>query len=435
MKREKKKLPKSQVQLTVEIENDVLGKYRQGSLAALSAKANIPGFRKGHIPEKILVEHYGEAMILSEMAERAIPDLLTKAMIEEKITPLILPEVSVESLNPFRFTAIITSFPEITLEKWEDASVPKKKIVVSEKEKEKVIDELRERFIERKPVDRPAKDGDFVEISFFGKTPDGVPLEGTESKMHPVVLGKGQLLSDFEKELIGMKTGEEKTFTMTFPKDYGAQHLSGKPVVFDINMVGVYEQVLPMVDDAFAQKIFGETASAESMRLEIEKILLEKAENEERSRRENELLEIWNKKATMDLPDIFVQEEMTNMKEFLKDRVQQMGFTWEQHLANMKKTEEDFEKENWPEAEKRSRERLIIGYLLDLSEISIPEKNIQHFAHELFHEELPPHTHHNHDHNITKNSELWKRAEHRLRVEALFDRFLGIQKKKESSEK
>ena len=128
----------------------------------------------------------------------------------------------------------------------------------------------------------------------------------------------------------------------------------------------------------------------------------------------------------MDIPEIFVTQELENMKEFLKDRVQQMGFTWEQHLQNMKKTEEDFDAENRSEAEKRARERLIISHLLAFANISVEEKDIEVAAHDLFHEELPPHTHHDHhhDHTITKNSSLWKRAEHRLRVEKLFDKLL-----------
>ena len=210
----------------------MLEKYRPGAVAHLAKKVNIPGFRKGHVPEKILKEHYGEVSILAEMTEKAIPDILTKVMMEEKLVPIVLPEVSVESIDPFRFTAIVTHFPEITLEKWEDVSIPKKGSTRFERRKQKVIDDLRERFLERKPVDREAKNNDFIEINFFLEKRQMVFLSKIpKAECILSFLEKGNCFLILKKELLGMRKEEEKTFTITFPKDYGAKHLSGKPVV------------------------------------------------------------------------------------------------------------------------------------------------------------------------------------------------------------
>jgi trigger factor len=284
------------------VPDEAFAPFRKKAVQKLSNQVNIPGFRKGHVPEQKLIEQFGEQAILAEAAEAAIPDILTKAIVQENVSPITRPDVQLKSLTPFSFTATITVFPEIKMGNWESAGVPKKEVVIKKKEIDEVIEQLRERFIERKPVDRAAKKDDFVEVNFSGKTPDGVPLDGTESKCHPLVLGSGQFIPGFEDELIGMKKDEEKSFTITFPKDYGAKHMAGKPVVFDVKMLSVAEQVKPEVDEAFTEKVFGKKMTVAEMETEIETMLKEKGEDEERARRENELIQKWEDLAEVDMP-------------------------------------------------------------------------------------------------------------------------------------
>lgn len=441
MKITTKKLPKSQIEISIEVPNEDFAPFRQKAVQKLAGQVNIPGFRKGHVPEKKLIEQFGEQGILAEAAEAAIPNVLTKAILQESISPITRPDVQLISLTPFSFSATVTVFPEIKMGKWEEAGVPKKEVVIKKKEIDEVTEQLRERFMERKPVDRAAKNDDFVEVSFSGKTPDGVPLDGTESKCHPLVLGSKQFISGFEEELVGMKKDEKKSFTITFPKDYGATHLAGKPVIFDVKMLSVAEQIKPEVNDELAEKIFGKKMSVSEMEKEIETMLKEKGEEEERARRENELIQKWEDSATVEMPEIIVEEELKNLTQVMQQRAQMAGVGWEQYLQNMKKTEEDFEKEMRPEAEKRAKQRLVVGKVIAEAKPEASDDEIEKEAIALMHSQHQHAPGESCSHDVPKDSDTWQQAAHKVRVEKLFDRFLGehpakkLQKKQEEEKK
>ncbi len=432
----KKKLPDSQYEIAIEIEDKEFSIYRNKAIKKLSKQVDIPGFRKGAVPEKILVEKFGEEAILAEAADEAIPELLTKAIVQENISPIVRPDVALKSMKPFSFTAKVTVFPDIEIKKWEDIGVAKKEVIIKKKEIDEVVEQLQERFMERKPVDRVAQKKDFVEINFSGKTPDGVPLDGTESKCHPLVLGDGNFIPGFEEQIIGMKKGEEKSFEITFPKDYQAKHLAGKPVIFDVKMLTISEQVKPEVNEEFVEKVFGKKMPITQMRKEIEKMLKEKGEDEERTRRENELIEKWEKASTIEMPKVLIEEELNNLSKVMQDRAQGAGVAWEQYLQNMKQTEEEFREGMRPEAEKRAKQRLVIGKILSETKIVLTDDEIHNAAQEMLH----AHHHHHegetcdHNHDIEKDSDEWKMAAHKLRVERLFDRFLGDHPSKKRAE-
>lgn len=426
-----KKLPKAQVELTIEVSAEELKKYRKQAVENIGKQTDISGFRKGSIPEKIIVEKYGEGAIMAEAADIAIPKLLTNALVQEGISPLTRPNIEVKSMNPFSFVATITTFPEVKIEGWEKAGVAKKEVVIKKKEIEEVIEQLRERFMERKPVERKAKNGDFVEIDFEGKTPDGVPLDGTQSKRHPVVLGQGSLLPEFEKNIVGMKKGEEKTFEMKFPKDYGPAHIKGKDVVFTVKLLDVFEQVKPEVNEVFIEKVFGKKMSTEEMNKEIEKMLKEKGEEEERTRREDELINKWADMAEVEMPDVFVDEEMENFVQVMKQRAGMAGVVWEDYLKNMKKTEEEYKKEMRPEAKKRAKQRIVMNTIINKANITVDDTEVEAAtmaAAHAGHHHAPGEACSHEEKKVEKGSDQWQQAAHTLRINKLFDRFLGEKK-------
>ncbi len=420
-------LPKSQVKLVIEADTEVLKKCRTQALDKISAEANIPGFRKGHIPENVIVEKYGNEIILAETADIAVPRLLTDAIVTEKLSPIDRPEVDLESIEPFRFSATITVLPEVNLGKWDAITVPKKKLSIAKKEIEEVIQNLQDRFKERTPVERAAKKEDFVELDFAGKTPDGVPLDGTQSKMHPIILGEGNFIPGFEEEVLGMKPGEDKTFPVTFPADYQAAHLAGKEVHFDIKLHTVQEQKRPEVNEAFAEQVFGKKMPAKDMEAEIEKILLEKAEDEERQRRENELIEQWAKLAKVEIPDIIIEEELNTMVAFLQQQMERANMTWEKHLENLKKTDEEVRNEMRPEAEKRAKQRLVLGKVLAEAKPEATDEEID--------AEIAMHNAHEGQSHDTNDAEYREQTANRLRLTKLFRRFLDDEAKPEEEKK
>lgn len=423
MKSERKTLPKSRLQLTIEITAEEFQKYYQQAVKKLSAQASIPGFRKGHIPEKMLLERFGEELIAAEAVDIAIPQLLSTALASEKTYPLDRPDVELVSMQPFKFSAAFSVLPEIDLGKWQDVRIPKKKLTVAKKEIAETIDKLQGNLMERSPVERASRKGDFVEIDFAGKTPDGVPLDGTVSRMHPLILGEGNFIPGFEEELIGMEKGTEKQFTVTFPKDYHAKHLAGKDVVFDVKLHTVHEQKKPVVDEAFAERIFGKKLTVAEFETEIEKILLDKAEDQEQSRRENELIQTWTDIVKLELPAVLINEEADHLIGFMKQRLEGSGIPWDKHLRNLGKTEDEVRKGLLPEAENRAKQRLVLSKIIAEANIEVTDAEIDAAIarHDLEHAEHG-HAGHNHDR---------KETEHQLRVTKLFARFLDDDKHKE----
>ncbi len=425
----RKDLPKSQVELTIELTQEAIAPFRQRAVQRLSSQADLPGFRKGKIPEKVLIDNYGEPAIMSEMYDMAISKTLAEAVENEKLNIITQPEIELRQTEPFTYVAKLTVLPEVELGDWEKFEAKARAVKVEKKEIDEVLKNLQQRFLERNPVDRAAKDGDFIEIDFDGKTPDGVPLDGAQSKFHPVVLGQGMLLPDFEKNIIGMQKGEEKKFTITFPKDYGAKHMAGKDVVFEVKLHSVNEQVEPKIDEAFGEKVFGKKMDEAAIRAEIEKILLEKAEDEERKRRENELIDQWEKLAKVEMPEVLVEEEVQNMLHVMKDRAQMAGADWSSYLQNMKKTEEEYVKELRPDAEKRAKQRLVLGKIVGLSKVELSDEEVKQKAEVLHHEMHSQGHEHSDDHSTDAGSNIWRQAYHLLTVEKLFDTFLGEAKK------
>ncbi len=421
MKTTVNRLPKSQIEITIELEEKEVSRFRSSAITKIGKSVKVPGFRAGHAPEKIIVEKYGEDLIRAEMIDIAVPKAVTEAIVAENLMPISRPDVRVQSIDPVVFIATLTLFPEIELDaKYASVEIPRKKISVCKKEIETVLDSLQERNMERVPVDRAAKKHDFVEVDFLGKTPDGVPLDGTVSKMHPVVIGSGQFIPGFEDHLVGLKKDEEKDFEITFPEKYGAKHLAGKPVVFSVKMRAVFEQKKPEITEELVEKILGKKMTTAEFHAEIEGMLREKAEEEERTRRENELLEKWTTLAKADMPDLLIEEELENMTRMLKMQILQGGLSWEGHLAHLKKTEEEFRETMKPDAATRALQRILVGKVLSEAKIEATEEEIHSSLHQ-GHFSKDGHCHHQ------KGSDEWRQAAHRVRVQKLFDQFLGAE--------
>ena len=237
-----KKLPKSQVALTIELEDKEWQKYRLQALKKLSLEASFPGFRKGHVPEKVLLEKLGEPSIVFETIEIALPQTYVQAIQKEGIRPLAQPEIKIISENPFTFEATIAVMPEVEVKTLKKLKVKKEKITVEKKEVDNMVEYFRNQVAERKEVDRVAKKGDIVTLDFQGSDLDGVKLDDTHSKNHAVELGSNTMIPGFEDKLVGVKKGEKPSFTITFPKDYHAKRFANKKVKFEITVHKVEEK-------------------------------------------------------------------------------------------------------------------------------------------------------------------------------------------------
>ncbi len=340
------------------------------TIAEASEHVEIAGFRKGKAPQDKIIDHIGEQALKNEALTQALSPKFVKFIEENKLDVVSRPEISVKTWEPVPTVEIKVAIkPEINLKDIEKVSVKMTKPEIKDKDVQKTIDDLKKRFKNYSPVERGAKDGDKVEIDFDGKTPDGVALDGTSSKNHPVILGEGQLLPDFEKNLQGKKAGEEFEFQMKFPKDYHGKNVADKDVIFKIKMHKVEEGVLP-TDDELGKKIFGTDMKFDELKKRIADDIQKGATHEAERKTEDEVIEKLAKAVKVEIPEEMLVHDIMRLRQEREYMLAQRGMTIEHYLKQTKTNPEKYEEQLRETAEQQAKVRLVLDAM-------IKEKNIQ----------------------------------------------------------
>ncbi len=428
MKVTKESLSKSQIKLKIELEPEEIADYKQKAAKRLSEQVKIPGFRPGTAPYDIVKLHVGEAGLTRQMIDLALPETYSKAIMQEKLPVVSRPDVNIVTEEPLVYEATVALLPEVKVKGYKDIKVNIKPTEVEEKDVTNVLENLQKHYATYAPIERAAKKGDRVEIDFSGTDKDGVPLEGTVSKNHPVVIGENSLLPDFEKNLEGMKVGETKTFTMTFPSDYHAENFKNKDVTFETTMKRAEEAQLPEINDEFVERVTGEKKTLEELKKEILKNLKTQRDNEDRMRTEDKLLEEILERTDVELPPQLIDEEVEYILEDMKADLQEKGITLEQYMKATKKTQQDLEKEYRKEAEKRIKIRLALQFLFTEENITAEDKDIEQELNEIA-MSYPEGEREKVKTEYQKNTQMILRVKNRAMLRKLFDKLLGVSTK------
>lgn len=390
MKIEIKKLPKSQVELTVEIPAEKWKHYHDHAIGCIAEHVKIPGFRPGKADAKTIEKNVGPAAILEEVAEHAVNDTYHQALQEHNLIPVGQPKVDIIKLAPENeiiYKAVLSVIPPITLS--EDY---KKKLAgegikleipkVEEKELKDSIEYVLNSRAKTVTVERPAKKGDRVEIDFESRL-DKVKIEKGESKHHPLIIGRSNFLPEFEVNIIGMKAGEEKEFSVVFPNEYYQKQLAGKNVSFKVKMNLVQEVVTPKFDDEFAKSLGHFKDISELEKSISEGIATEKVKVQKEKFRTKIVEFLIKNYGTKELPDILVDSEVERMLVEFKNNVEQNGMKFEEYLSQLAKTEAEL-KESWRQtAESRINNYLITHEILKQEKLTVPEEEITEQANKI----------------------------------------------------
>lgn len=370
---------KSQIKLVVELTADEMAPYRTKAVAELQDKVKVDGFRAGKIPEDVLVEHIGEQAFMGQVLDIALSESYEKALHQEKIRPVAFPKVQILAHDPLKYEAIIPVLPEIKFKKEaEKVTVTRQKPEVKDEEIEDVLKNFVKRTVEWKDVEREAKMGDRVEIDFDGQDMEGVPLDGTSSKNHPVVLGEGSLIPGFEDQIANMKKGEEKDFEIVFPKDYHSKQFQNKKVKFHIKLNRIEEGKADEINDAFAQKVSGdEKKTLPTLKDEIRSELAKQKDYEEDIRLENEFLKELLAVVEAEVPDALIEKETDFLIERLKDDLKRRKQSWEDYEKQMAEEGKDIRKELAKPALEQVLIRLGLERLFELENPEVTEEDIE----------------------------------------------------------
>jgi trigger factor len=345
----------------------------------LSMQHRFPGFRPGKAPRAMVERVLGSSAVLDEAVDLLVESAVREAVREQDLVTLNSPEVEVtqaEEGKPVLFKATVQVPPEVKLGDFEGFKFKPEVEPVDETKIDKVVDELRDTQASLEPADdRGAKDGDYAIIGFQG-TRDGVPFEGGSSDRMPLLLGEDRLIPGFEAHVLGLKKGEEAEFDITFPDDYQEESLRGQTAHFKVELKELRGKVLPDPDDEFAKSV-GKFENMTELREELRKRLEENALDKARHDFADKIIEYAAANATVELPDILIDQEVEVMHDELRSALARQGISEEAYLKVVTKTDEDLHKEFRPQAEKRVKVLLVISEIAKVKGVEVPEKEIE----------------------------------------------------------
>ncbi len=371
-------LEKNMVKLTIEVSADELEKALQAAYMKEKSKISIPGFRKGKVPRMMIEKMYGPEIFFEDAANMLITQEYPKAVEESGADVVSRPEIDVTQIEkgkPFIFTAEAAVRPEVTLGEYKGITVTKIDTAVTEEELNEEIE--RERKSNARTItveDRAIAEGDTAVIDFEGFA-DGVAFEGGKGENHSLVIGSHSFIEGFEEQLIGKNTGDEFDVNVTFPEEYHAQELAGKPAVFKVKVNEVKTEELPELDDEFAQDV-SEFDTLAEYKESVEKKLVERKEAEGKRAQENEAIDIIVEASQMEIPDVMVENQTQSMMEDFANRISQSGLSVEQYMQFSGTTMEQMMEQMKPEALKRIQSTLVLEEIAKKEGIEASEEDV-----------------------------------------------------------
>jgi trigger factor len=372
-------LPKSRLQLEFELPPERLARSLDDAVRRLSQQHRFPGFRPGKAPRPIVENVLGHQVVLDEAVDLLVDAAVREALREQEIVPLDSPDVDItqaEEGKPLLFKAVVQVRPEVKLGDYEGFRFKPEVPKVDDAKVEQVVDELRENEASLEQADdRAAKAGDYAIIGFVG-TRDGVPFEGGSSDRMPLILGQDRLIPGFEDHLIGLKKGDETDFDIVFPDDYQEESLRGQTAHFSVQMKDLRSKVLPEASDEFARSV-GMFENLAELRAELRKRLEENALDHARHDFADKIIEYASANATVDVPDVLVDQEVEVMHDELRSALARQGIGEEAYFKVTGKTEEEIHTEFRPQAEKRVKTLLVVSEIARLKGVDVPDSLVE----------------------------------------------------------
>ncbi len=356
------KLEGSKVKLTIEVAAEEFENAVEKAYLKTRKHYNVPGFRKGRAPRRVLENMYGWLVFFDEAFDIVYPDAYEAAVKESGVTPVDRPEISIltcEKGEPVVFAAEVAVKPEVALGEYKGIEVEKQEYNVTDEMVEAEIDREREKIASVTEVTgRPVQDGDKVNLDYSGSVA-GEKFDGGTAEGQQLTIGSGMFIPGFEEQMIGMSVGEEKDLTVTFPEQYHSEELAGKEAVFHVKVNAIEETVLPEADDEFAKDV-SEFDTIEELRADKRKKLEEAAAQRAKNARENELIEKAAANATVEIPEAMVTRQMDHMLNDVRYRLSMQGLSLEDYCKYAGTTVEDMRSEMRADAEKRVKQQLVL---------------------------------------------------------------------------
>ena len=371
-------LEKNMVKLTIEVPAEELEKAIDVAYKKQKNQISIPGFRKGKVPRAMVEKMYGVEVFYEDAANTLMQQNYPSAVEESGVDIVSRPSIDVvqiEKGKPFIYTAEVAVRPEVTLGKYMGVTVTKIDTSVSDDEVAEALEQQRNNNARTISVtDRPVAVGDTAVIDFEGFV-DGVAFEGGKGENHPLEIGSHTFIDNFEDQLVGKNAGDEVEVNVTFPEQYQAADLAGKPATFKVKINEIKAKELPELDDEFAQDV-SEFDTLAEYKESLKKNLEEKKENEAKRTKEDEAVQKIIDKSKMDIPEAMIDTQCETMIEEFAQRIAQSGLSMDQYLQFSGLTVDGLKEQVRPEALSRIQASLVLEQIAKDENIEVSDDDV-----------------------------------------------------------
>ena len=370
-------LEKNMAKLTVEVPADRLEKALDTAYNKQKKSISIPGFRKGKVPRAMVEKMYGVEIFYEDAANILLQETYPEAYDESGLDIVSQPSIDVVQLEkgkPFIYTAEVAVKPEVTLGKYKGITVTKIDTTVTDEEVDAEIETQRNNNARTVSVERPIENGDTAVIDFEGFV-DGVAFEGGKGENYDLEIGSHSFIDTFEDQLVGKLAGDDVDVNVTFPEQYQAEDLAGKPALFKVKIHEVKAKELPELDDEFAQDV-SECDTLADYKEEVKKKLADRKEADARRTKEDEAVDKIIDDAKMDIPEAMIDNQVNSMINDFANNMMQQGLSLEQYMQFTGMTMDKFKEQVRPDAVKRIQTSLVLEQIAKDENIEVSDEDV-----------------------------------------------------------
>ena len=376
------KLEENKVRLDVEVSPERVKQGVDAKIRELGRQVRVPGFRPGKAPRRVIENRLGRDYIYMEALQDQLPGWYSQAVVETDLRPIDQPEIHfddpLDEEEGFKFSATVEVRPEAALGDYRGVEVPRREVEVTEEAVEDQLEELRGQFATLAAVEeRPAQDGDFVILDFSGERLAGGPIEGAQAEDYMLEIGRGELLPDFEENIVGMEAGGRKRFGVTFPVDYEEESLRGESVLFSVHVKEIKERDLPPLDDEFVKEA-SEFETLDELRAAVREQLEAAAEQRVDGEFRGRVLDVVAEGAEVEVPGVMVHEKAHEMVDSFERSIRAQGMDPEQYYQLAGTDHGEFEERISPDAEDTVRKELVLDAVAAAEGIVADEEEVMH---------------------------------------------------------
>lgn len=365
--------------LSVTVPAEKVDKAIDQAFKKVVKQINVPGFRKGKVPRPIFEQRFGVEALYQDAVDILLPEAYGEAIDETGIKPVDQPEINVTSIekgSEMTFEAIVVVEPEVELGEYKGVEIEKQEVELTEEEVQESIDHqlghLAEMVVRE---DGAVEDGDTVNIDFDGYV-DGEQFEGGQAEGYDLEIGSGSFIPGFEEQLVGVKTGEEKDVTVTFPEEYHAEELAGKEATFKTKVNEIKYKDVPELTDEIANELDAEANTVDEYKENVRKRLAEQKETDAENAQKEEAINKAANNASIEIPEAMINTELDRMVQEFGQRMQQQGLNLETYFQISGQDEPQLREQMKDDAEERVKTNLTLTAIADAEAVEVTDADI-----------------------------------------------------------